>query len=366
MNRVAVFPSRYVQGPGALARFGQEAARLGQRILMLADETLPETVVASVGHEGVEMVLHGVAPTCTDAAIAAAAQLASETKADAIAGLGGGKVIDLARATADQCEVPFISVPTAAASDAACSALAVVYDEAGHVLRDQHMRWNPALVVVDSIVIAHAPARLFAAGIGDALATFGEALACFRSGAANVAGGGQTEVAMALARSCDETIRTHAETALAQCRAGTPGPEFEAVLEATILMSGIGFESGGVAAAHAVHHGLADWHETQDALHGEKVAFGHLVEEALNGADHARLTELADFNRRLGLPANLADLGITDPGMALPVILARATRSDEIIHNEPTPVTIERLRTAIIAADRAGQTAGKQAGNANV
>lgn len=354
--RTAQFPSRYVQGPGALGRFGREVERLGERAMVLADRNLPASVLDGLNAGEVGTDTYRVEPKCTLDAIARTGQQAHNLGVDMIAGLGGGKVIDLGRAVADELRLPFISVPTVAASDAPCSALAVVYDDNGKVLFDRFVRKNPDLVLVDSTVIAAAPARYFSAGIGDALATYFEADACVRSGADNVCGGKATRLAHTVARLCLDTIVEKGGSAVATCERGVPDADFEDVLEATILLSGIGFESGGVAAAHAFHHGIAELSESHGALHGEKVAFGVLAELALNGEGEDRIAEIARFNLSVNLPTCLADLGITDADAAIPVIAARAAREGEIIHNEPMMVDAEIAANALRQADRLGRS----------
>lgn len=355
MLRVASFPSRYVQGPGVLKQLGAECASFAKRVLCLVDNTLPDGIAYRVGSGNVQLILAPVVPTCTDSAIAETVEAAKVEGADAIAAMGGGKIIDLGRAAADTLDLPFVSIPTVAASDAPCSALAVIYDEEGRVVRDQFVRSNPRLVVVDSDVIAAAPARFFAAGMGDALATFYEAEACRKSGAENLCGGRQTLLAMAVAELCRDTILESGAAALAEIQVGTPGIAFESVLESNILLSGVGFESGGVAGAHAIHHGLADLPETHGALHGEKVAFGVLVELVLNGVEDAEIEKIARFNVSVGLPCTLQQLGVSDLETAVPAIARRATRAGEIIHNEPVPIDQNMVEKAIRHADSIGR-----------
>lgn len=356
MFRTAVFPARYVQGPGALGRLGTECAPFAQKVLCLADKTLPDGIAGQLGGDGAELIVSPTPPHCTMEAIAGVVAEAGKTGADAVAALGGGKVIDLGRAAADDLGLPFVSVPTIAASDAPSSALAVIYDDEGRVVSDQFVRSNPQLVLVDSAVIAAAPARFFAAGMGDALATYYEAVACKRSGAGNLCGGQQTRLAMGVAELCRDTILGHGAIALEETKSGNPGEAFEAVLEANILLSGIGFESGGVAGAHAIHHGLAELPETHGALHGEKVAFGVLVELALRDASDSEIAEIAWFNSLVGLPLTLEALGISDADSAIPVIARRATQAGEIIHNEPFPVDRPMVEAAIRRADTIGKT----------
>ena len=66
-------------------------------------------------------------------------------------------------------------------------------------------------------------------------------------------------------------------------------------MEANIYLSGVGFESGGLAAAHAIHNGLTALPETHAMLHGEKVAFGVLAQLVLEGAPEAEFFRVRDF-----------------------------------------------------------------------
>lgn len=356
MLRTAAFPARYVQGPGVIGQLGAESAAFAQRVYCLVDNTLPTGTVPMGGGDGAALFFSPTAPHCTESAIGNVVSAARREYADAVAALGGGKIIDLGRAAADDLGLPFVSVPTIAASDAPCSALAVIYDDEGRVVRDRIVRSNPRLVVVDSTVIANAPARYFSAGMGDALATFFEVEARRRSGASNLCGGRATHLAVAAARLCRDIILEQGAIALEECKLNTPGAAFETVLEANILLSGIGFESGGVAGAHAIHHGLADLPETHRALHGEKVAFGVMVELALNDADDAEIHKIARFNQSVDLPCTLAALGISNHDAAVPAIARRATRQGEIIHNEPFHVDQKTAEAAIRRADTIGNT----------
>ena len=52
--------------------------------------------------------------------------------------------------------------------------------------------------------------------------------------------------------------------------AGACTPAVEKVIEANTLLSGIGFESGGLAGAHAIHNGFTVLDECHHMYHGEK------------------------------------------------------------------------------------------------
>lgn len=354
MLRTSVFPSRYVQGAGALDTLDDELARFGASAACLVDSnvaTLRDTMVARARR--VRLHTRETDAACTEHSVSNATAWIRATGAQMVVSLGGGKVIDTGRAAADNLRLPFVCVPTIAASDAPCSALSVIYDREGRVVHDRFVRRNPDLVLVDSQIIADAPVRFFVAGIGDALSTWYEAQACQKAHAANLCGGQASAVALQTARLCRDTLFERAVQAVDDCRAHLVTPDFDATLEATVLMSGIGFESAGVAAAHAIHHGLAELPSSHRFLHGEKVAIGTLASLFLWPASDRERLDVLRFCRDVGLPTRLADIGVdADDGEALGAVAERACRHGEIIHNEPYPVTARMVVAALIAMDR--------------
>jgi glycerol dehydrogenase len=342
MIESARFPGRYLQGPGALARLGEEARGYGNAALALLDggvfeQMAPRIRDACTGH--LELVLRRHGGECSPDEIDAAVQAAQAAGSGLVIGIGGGKVLDTAKLVAHELGQPVVIVPTIAASDAPCSALAIVYGPDGTTLRDQVLPRSPDLVLVDTEVIAQAPARMLAAGIGDALATWYEAESCRRSGAPNMMGSPGVPMAHAIAAYCRDVVWEFAEAALAECDADRAGPALERIVEANILASGIGFESGGVAAAHAIHHGLCELDEVHHHLHGEKVAIGILAGLLLH-EDMAEFERVRAFLERVRLPVRLSEIGITDASLAkLEKVAARACRAGEIIHFEPIPIS---------------------------
>ena len=172
------------------------------------------------------------------------------------------------------------------------------------------MRRNPDLVVVDTEIIAKAPVRLFAAGLGDALATWFEARACHKSGARTMARGNVSNTALMMSRLCYDLLMEHGVEALEAVRQHTVTKALEDVVEASIYLSGLGFENGGLAAAHAINDGLAQEPQTHGMYHGEKVAFGVLAQLVLEDAPRDELARVLAFMKQVGLPTTFAELGI--------------------------------------------------------
>src|SRR5690606_37271703 len=112
------------------------------------------------------------------------------------------------------------------------------------------------------------------AGIGDALSKAFEVRACVEAGGRNFFEARPSRTALLLADACLETLRLHGEAAVRAVIDRKPDEAVEAVVEATVLMSGLAFESGGLSIAHALTRGFTAEPAFAKALHGELVGFG--------------------------------------------------------------------------------------------
>jgi glycerol dehydrogenase len=232
----------------------------------------------------------------------------------------------------------------------------VIYTEEGVFQEYRFYRKNPDLVLVDTAVIAQTPPRLLVAGMGDALATWFEARTCVAGSVKNMRGGGSTRSAAALAELCYRTLIEDGAAALRAVETKVVTPALERLVEANTLLSGLGFESSGLAAAHAVHNGLTAAAGTHRYLHGEKVAFGLLVQLVLEGAPRVTVEQVLTFSSEVGLPITLAQIGLAElPADILIQVARRATAPGETIHNEPFEVTAEMVADAVLAADALGR-----------
>jgi glycerol dehydrogenase len=216
---------------------------------------------------------------------------------------------------------------------------------------------NPVLVLVDTQVIVMAPPRLLTSGMGDALATWFEARACAASHAQNLRGGSSTRSALALAELCYRTLLADGVEALEAARTQKITPAFERIVEANTLLSGLGFESSGLAAAHSIHNGLTVAPPTRSFYHGEKVAFGTLVQLVLEASAPAEIDAVLGFCTHVGLPVTLAQIGLQELSReGLENIAGRATQTGESIHHEPFEVSSARVADAILRADELGRS----------
>jgi glycerol dehydrogenase len=310
----------------------------------------------SLQKSGIDYQVFPFGGECSLSEIERVERQAGDASARVIVGAGGGKVLDTARAVAADLDLPVVNCPTVASSDAPCSALSVIYTDDGAFLQYRIYAKNPDLVLVDTQVIAQSPPRLLVAGMGDALATWFEAKTCVEGNVKNMRGGGSTQSALALAELCYRILLSDGVDALLALRNQSPTPALERLVEANTLLSGLGFESSGLAAAHAVHNGLTAVPQTHPYFHGEKVAYGVLVQLILESKPQALVEEVLDFATRVGLPTTLAAIGLAEmTADMLDQIAARSTAEGETIHNEPFAVQPRMVAEAIRVADAIGR-----------
>ena len=357
MITTTIFPGRYIQGFDALQSLGKEIARFGKKALLLVDpfvyEKILPTFLAKV-EESVSVQVEKFGGECSDEEIERLSKLAAGVSL--VVGVGGGKTLDTAKATAYTLNVPVLIAPTIASTDAPCSALAVIYTASGEFKRYLVLPSNPDVVLVDTRVVTQSPARFLVSGMGDALATWFEAESCQIKYAGNMTGNTGSMTAYALARLCYETLLDYGVLALSACEAHISTPALEKVVEANTLLSGLGFESGGLAAAHAIHNGLTALAPTHHYYHGEKVAIGTLASLFLTGKDPQVIDEVYSFCEAVGLPTTLADIDLGNVSDAdLMLAAEKACAPGETIYNELVPVTPLGVFQALRAADAEGR-----------
>ena len=355
-------PRRYVQGAGAIAEAGSLITPFGDHAFVLYDRAARELwtrqLRPALATGCATVCAAEFAGRCSQGHIDRITTAARAACTDLVVGLGGGGAIDTAKAVAHDIGAAFVTIPTLASTSAAVSAFSVISTDAGMFDCYRFHRRNPDLVIVDTQVIANAPVRPFIAGIGNALATLFEARAVAQSYATTMTGGWQTVAAGALARACWETLRQYSREAIAAVRADRVTDAVEKIVEANILLSGLGSESGGFAAAHAIGNALMVLPETQQMWYGEKVAFGVLTALELEKASAQERRDVLSFCLAIGLPVCFADLGVADMTPAqMTAVAERAMAEGETIYNEPCALSIEVVAAALRTADARGRAA---------
>lgn len=350
-----VAPVQVIRGSGALSQAGAAIARLGSRPLIVGgNRTLAEVaprlqpVLAQACLSSLEA---SYSPDCSEATLAALHQAVAAHEADVILGVGGGKALDAAKLLAHQCQLPIVTIPTSAATCAAWTALSNVYSDTGAFLYDVALARCPDLLVLDYDLVQTAPRRMLVAGIGDAIAKWYEA---------SVSSGHLQQTLIVAAVQQARVLRDLLFQKSAAALADPGGETWREVVDATVLLAGVIGGLGGAqcrtVAAHAVHNGLTHLGASHGTLHGEKVAFGILVqlrlEELVQGNQLAATArqQLLKFYGEIGLPTSLSDLGMANVSIAdLQHAANLACNSNSDIHRLPFAVDPSQLMAAMVS-----------------
>ncbi len=369
MRKAFICPTKYVQGEDELLNLGYFVKTFGESALLIAhpDDVarVKDQLDRTAEKFGITFVASNFKGECSRQEVARLQEVAKSNICSCTIGLGGGKAIDTAKCVAEG--EALIIVPTIAATDAPTSHSAVLYTEDGAFDDYAYFKQNPSVVLVDTTIIAKAPTRFLVAGMGDALSTYFEARATSNSysnvnaglpcgymeGVCGPAKG--TNTALAIAKLCYETLLKDGAKAKAASDCNMVTQALENIVEANILLSGLGFESAGLGGAHAIHDGLTILEGTHKYFHGEKVAFGTIAQLVLENAAKEELYEVLDFCIEVGLPVCLADIGVDNITQEeLLEVANKACILEESIHAMPFPITVDAVAGAIIAADRIG------------
>lgn len=350
-----VAPARVVRGGGAIAQSGILLAQLGARPLVIGGD---RSLVALSPHLQPVLAAHNLTAAqssygadCSESALANLRQAVAEHQADFIIGIGGGKALDAAKLIAQQCNLRVATIPTSGATCAAWTALSNVYSEEGAFSYDVALDRAPDLLILDYDVIQTASQRTLVAGIGDALAKWYEA---------SVSSGQSDRTLIIAAVQQARVLRDLLFQKSVAALADPGGIQWREVVDATVLLAGVIGGLGGAqcrtVAAHAVHNGLTHLLQSHGTLHGEKVAYGILVqlrlEELVQGNRLAATArqQLVKFYAEIGLPQSLADLGlanITIADLQHAAEVACSIGSD--IHRLPFAITPAQLMAAMVS-----------------
>lgn len=354
-------PQRYIQGPGEFENMMEFTSAYGEKALYVIDAFLFENLtqrlkkIYSAGASAFLSVEFG--GECCQKEIDRLLEIARKEKIDVIVGVGGGKTCDTTKFVANELDIPRILVPSSASTDAPTSGLGIIYTEQGEHIQAVKMKRNSELVLMDSEIVAKAPVRLFIAGIGDALATYFEARANDATETVNYIGKGyrRCKAAMAIAKMAYDLLLEDGLNAVCAVKRGVVTEEVENIIEANTLLSGLGFENTGCAAAHGIHSGITEIAESHDILHGEKVAFGIVCQMVLENTPKREMDCIMQFMKEVGLPITLEGIHVPATEENIRIIAHHTVEKNPLIHHEPVFITENIVANAIWAADELGR-----------
>ena len=235
---------------------------------------------------------------------------------EAVAGIGGGRTIDVTKFAAHMAGIPMVAVATSLANDGIASPVSSLEHESG---KGSYGVVMPVAVVVDVDRVRAAPDPLATSGIGDVVAKL-SALADWELAAADT---GEPVDGLAVAMA-----RTAAQAVLHQ-----PGParsdEFLRVLAEALIMCGMAMAVAGSSRPcsggdHEIMHAI-DQLYPGTASHGELAGVGALFCAYLRD-DPVQAELISGCLARHGLPKTPGDIGMSSAEFARAVAFAPETR----------------------------------------
>ncbi|WP_454877971.1 iron-containing alcohol dehydrogenase [Serratia inhibens] len=344
------FPARVIRGSGALEEIGTLCAGYGSRAMLIGGVRGLAVTEARIGNclraAAVELVgCEQYGGECSETQIARLAAVAHSAAAQVLIVAGGGKAIDTGKAVGAACGLPVITVPTIAATCAAVTPLTIRYHDDGHFRDMLHLSHAPAAAVIDSQLLAAAPARWLAAGLGDTLAKWYEYRAIGHPPAPN----GMALAAQANSRICYQLIEEYGAAACQAAERCQTDAALEQVLDAIFLFAGLTSVMGSgahAAAAHALFEGFTVCDKTRNFGHGLLVGYGNLCLLALEQRSDEELLAALRLAQACRIPLHLADIADDLDNQAINAIMAAAVEAPDMA-NMPQPVSVTQLAQAM-------------------
>ena len=235
-----------------------------------------------------------------------------------VIGVGGGKVIDVAKLSSFNRGVYFVSMPTTASHDGIVSPMASIKNPNTSISVAAH---SPIAVIADSEVIAQSPFRLLSAGCADLISNF-TAIKDWEL-AHRLKNAPFSESAAALSIMSAHLITDNVANI-------KPGLEASARIVMKSLFSGgmaisiAGSSRPASGSEHLFSHAL-DKLLDKPALHGEQCGIGTILMMYLHGGNWK---DIRDSLNAVQAPTTAAEIGISDDDVVEALLMAHKIRPE--------------------------------------
>jgi len=341
-------PQQILKGDGCTRHIIKELGANHKRVFVIGGKQALEValpvLIQSAQERNVELQSSWFGGEVTQNNFQRLSEEAKAFQADVIIAVGGGKAIDMGKWVADELVVPVVTLPTIAATCSAVSTVTIIYDENGHYVTMHHLTKGPAMVVLDTAIIAKAPVRWLAAGLGDTLAKLYE----FRAISKGLPKCSFNSSAYVNGKLCYDLIEEYGEQAIVDNENGVSSEAIEFVMDAIFLFAGFTSIMGignHVGAAHALFEGFTVNPKTRSFGHGLLVGFGNLVLLELENRSEAEIKEAIKLAKSCRIPVSISEIAdLTDEELEEIANLAVET---EDMKNMPLEINTSSLIAAI-------------------
>lgn len=245
-------------------------------------------------------------------------------KPQVLFGVGGGTIIDAAKVSSGNQNIPFVSIPTTVSHDGIASPLASIK---GSNKPYSILAQAPLAIIADTEIISLAPWRSVISGCGDVIAKFTAVKDWKLAHLENNEYYGEYAASLALM-----------STKLVTENAGLikPGNDggmrvlLEALISCGVAMSIAGSSRPCSGSEHLFSHAL-DMVNSHHAMHGEQCGIGSILTSFLYGSNWQRIKSTL---KQIGAPTTATELGVKDEDVVKALHLASTIRPERytILH----------------------------------
>ncbi|BCU67343.1 glycerol-1-phosphate dehydrogenase [Sulfolobales archaeon HS-7] len=245
-------------------------------------------------------------------------EILKQTSSKVIIGVGGGKVIDVAKYTAYRANVDFISVPTSPSHDGITSPFASIKG-LGRPISVKAK--EPLAIIADIEVLAKAPSRLIKAGIGDTIGKIisirdwqlahklrGEYYASYTASLALLSAKHSLSAAKLLNVNRVEAVRIL----------------MEALISSGVAMGMAGSSRPASGSEHLFAHAV-EVLEPGTALHGELVGIGTIIMSYIHNLNWRKIRRTLS---EIDFPVTAKQLGIKEESFIKALTIAHTIRPE--------------------------------------
>lgn len=316
-------PREILIGKGVLSQVSSICKKLGfnSPLLILSGSHMLDIVVKDVidplEQEGFEIKLNVVGDSDVDN-VKTTTDIIEVLKPSVVLGIGGGKVIDIAKLSSSQKNISFISVPTSLSHDGISSSRASI-KEVGRPVSVEAQ--SPIAIIGDLEIISKSPYQLTASGCGDIVAKYTAVKDWKLANKVNVEYYGDYAANLALMSA--KLVMRNAKVIQEKKEEG-----FRIVLEA-LISCGVSMSIAGSSrpcsgSEHLFSHAL-DVIAPKPALHGEQCAIGSIMMAYLWKANWKKIKKKLEI---IGVPTTSSELGIDSEHIIEALVSARNIRSN--------------------------------------
>jgi glycerol dehydrogenase len=313
-----ISPKEYVNQPDILIEAGNYIRKYGKKILLIGTEKSIKSVKTqlfpSLERAGIFYRLEYFKGYPTQEKVKTYASVFGKT-IDAVAGIGGGRVIDTAKALGNLLNIPVITVPTVAATCAAWAAISILYDNEGHFVEILRNDSAPVLVLADTRILINAPVRYTYAGVIDTFAKWYEINPYTEENVTDT----HFQVIRSISGLAFRSLTQNVHIALVEARKGIVDQSAIQTVDAIVYLAGLVGSFNTTKLYHGIAHTFYNL-STQAVpapklLHGEKIAFGLLLQQVLLNEDQTIIDDTIRLFAKYKNLFTINHFGITDDSL---------------------------------------------------